>query len=135
MSRNDGIDALDPRFPIRLDSPCPMFWQALRPWWCHSSAFAMAESERTGRQAAQRAETFVLAKPQLTEAEVGALRERFKDAMRTGQVRVLDDDLPAVTFARAPYPQLEPDTLAHEFTETDRDRLAWTLGELPEMMP
>jgi hypothetical protein len=93
MPRNH-LDPLDPRFPISLDAPSPVFWQALAPFWCHSSGFAMAESERAGKQAAQQAEAFVLALPPL------------------------DDDLPAVTFARVPYPQLEGATLAHEFALT-----------------
>jgi hypothetical protein len=79
---SDCLDPLDPRFPIRLDNrPGPVFWQALRPFWAHSSAFAMTESERAGRQAARAEEVFALAVPPL------------------------EDDPPAVTFT-VPYPQL-----------------------------
>ena len=34
-----------------------------------------------------------------------------------------------------PYPPLAEDTLAHEFTDADREHLTQVLGELPEMTP
>jgi hypothetical protein len=122
----DHLGPLDPRFPVSRDGPCPVFWQALRPWQAHLHAFGSAaagrffdaESRRAVRQAARHEEVFVLARPQLTEAELDVLRERFKAAMRTEQPRFLDDDLPAVTFARVPYPELEGAALAREFALT-----------------
>jgi hypothetical protein len=37
--------------------------------------------------------------------------------------------MPVIMVPRVPYPQLEPATLAHEFTDADRERLAWTLSD------
>jgi hypothetical protein len=100
----DHLGPLDPRFPISLDAPSPVFWQALRPWQAHSHTFgseaagrfADLESRRAVRKAAEHAEAFVLALPPL-------------------------DDPPAVTFTPVPYPQLEEATLAHEYATRPGD--------------
>src|SRR5262245_21830033 len=89
---NDGLDPLDPRFPLRLDSPAPLFWRVLRTWKYHSPEFADAESRRAVRHTTRGEETYVLAAPLPAE------------------------DLPAVTFAHeVPYPALAPAALAHEY--------------------
>jgi len=90
---NDGLDPLDPRFPLRLDGTSPVFWDVMRRWWLHSSKFADAESRRAVRHTVRGEEAFVLAAPLPAE------------------------DLPAVTFADVPYPALDETVLAREYAE------------------
>jgi hypothetical protein len=105
----DGLDELDPRFPIDLSGPPPVFWALIKhppdgaPWAPHLD-FTVDQAARALAAERAPAETFVV--PLGDTAPIPVIR---------------------VPVART-YPELEPDTLAHEFSEADRDRLAFTLG-------
>ena len=127
----DHLDALDPRFPIALTSEAPLFWSSLRPWWSHSSAFAMAESERAGKQAGRREEAFIRA---VSDYETAELRERFAESVRNHPPQVprmvlpADDTQGAVRWS-------QPPAWADDTTLDASEFLAEPLEPLPEMTP
>jgi hypothetical protein len=68
---------------------------------------------------------------------IADMAARAAAQVRRGRAAAPARDTAPATVVTVPrvYQELQPDTLAHEFTEADRDRFAWTLGELPELMP
>ena len=93
MPSSDGIDPLDPRFPIDLGPQSPAFWDALALWEAYPShsaqVFALEEAAHAVELNARQETAFVQPLP--------------------------PDDPPAVTFAPRVYAELDPDTLAHDF--------------------
>jgi hypothetical protein len=100
------IDVLNPLFPIGHSQPPAIFWQLLRrppadsQWAWSRPGFAIDESRRADASARVPQESFVVPMPDTAP-------------------------IPVVQVPRT-YRELEPDTLAHEYADTE---LAWTLGD------
>lgn len=103
MARSDGIDELDPRFPVAKTLPASGFWEMahLRP----DRAALAGLAARARADEATYQETFVVPMPD-----------------DTAPIPVIRVEVPRTL------PGLDEETLAHEFTEADRARLELALG-------
>jgi hypothetical protein len=113
MARSDGIDELDPRFPIGFTLPPAIFDQLLR-------------NPPEGVPAPGRLVGFVIEATQRAFAQDMALASArtFRVAEETAPMPVIRVEAPRV------YPELEPETLAHEFTGP-----LWDATLTEEVMP
>jgi hypothetical protein len=111
MARSDGIDELDPRFPIGFTLPPVVFDRLLAhppvtaPWRSRLE-FTVDAARRAFAQDAALA-------PARTYQVAGPV---------TAPMPVIRVEAPRT------YPELEPETLAHEFTDADREALVAALG-------